>query len=87
MKRVWILSYTHRHGEDISVYSSYKKAAAGAVDIMRQWEYELDERFDLEQSLRDEIHSLLLQGDYEKVSELWTQATDEELLIQDYEVQ
>jgi hypothetical protein len=34
---VYVLLYSHRHGDDISVYASYDLARAGLAGICREW--------------------------------------------------
>ena len=35
--RVWVLQYTHKHGEDFSAYATPQAAEAGIAEIVREW--------------------------------------------------
>ena len=35
--RVWVLQYTHKHGEDFSAYATPQAAEAGVAEIVREW--------------------------------------------------
>ena len=34
---VWVLTYSHRHGDDVSVYDTKEAAYAGAEETIREW--------------------------------------------------
>lgn len=36
-KTVYVLTYVHKHGQDVSVYASREGAAHGLADICRLW--------------------------------------------------
>lgn len=40
-RTIWILTYTHRHGQDVSVYETEYEALASAVNIIAEWAHEI----------------------------------------------
>jgi hypothetical protein len=35
--RVWVLQYSHKHGEDLTAYATPQAAEAGIAEIVREW--------------------------------------------------
>ncbi len=84
--KVWILSYSHRYGTDISVYSTEQKAGAGAIEIMGRWFADLEDHFFLSSSIKQKIRRAMKAGDYCRAIELWNGHTDETFEIEEKEV-
>jgi hypothetical protein len=85
--KVWILSYSHAHGTDISVYRTEEKAGAGAIESMEQWFDDLEDRFFLSTGIRRKIRRTMNQGDYRKAIDLWNGHTDETFEIEEKAVE
>lgn len=56
-KKVWVLIHRHRHGEDVTVYSTNAKALASASEIVTE---RLDELGDEE--LKTDVLALFKEG-------------------------
>lgn len=52
-EEVYVVSYSHKHGEDVSVYDSEKAATFGALEIVREWrdDFGIDDDITDEQAL------------------------------------
>ena len=84
--KVWILSYSHRHGTDVSVYRTEKKAVAGVLEIMERWFEDLEDRYFISSAMQQKIRRAMKKGDYGKAMDLWNSHTDESFEITEKEV-
>lgn len=71
MNKVYVLTYDHKHGTDISIYSTEELAEKGAGQTMKEWIDELDQ--EETNSKRQKILSLLEEGAFVKAMNLWTE--------------
>jgi hypothetical protein len=70
---VFVLLYTHRHGEDVSVFVSRAEAESAVLGIMREWIDELDDK-----KLVKECQRLLARCDYPAALRFWEEHIPEE---------
>lgn len=77
---VHVLTYSHRHGLDVSVYATRELAEESASMIIRDW-IEVQEP-----GTRKRIAKLLDAGRYADALELYEDATDESINIQELPV-
>ena len=63
--KVWIVSYSHSHGTNITVYGTEKKAGAGVIESMVCWFDDLEDRFFLPPATRNRIRRAMKKGDYQ----------------------
>lgn len=85
--RVWVLFYSHRHGNDIRVYGSEERVYKAAAEIVEEW---LPEGTEEEQ---EGIKAMLAAKDYEGAIKAWQEIQydgprdPEEISIEVLEVQ
>jgi len=63
---VWVLSYTHRHGDDISVHETEVAAKIAACAIIIEWLYEIEEELD-----QEKLCKLVSEGMYDEAIKTW----------------
>jgi hypothetical protein len=81
-KKVWVLGYSHRHGTDISVYSTANKAKLAALDSIGLWFDELEDQFGVSRTIVKKIRKAYIEDNYNKASELWNKHTEETFFIE-----
>lgn len=72
---VYVLTYHHRHGEDISLYWSYAEAEQGIANIMTTYLDELDAK---EQR---RVKQLLKKQEFDAARTIWEQQLDETFFV------
>jgi len=67
LKQVFVMTYTHRHGEDISVYGTEELATEGACNIIEEYVEDVQDV-----AVRAAIKVALLECAWGKALELWS---------------
>jgi len=73
-REVYTVTYSHRHGEDITVYDSEEAAYAGAEETIREW---LGQEVDDDET-RDAIIALLDAGKVHDAIIAYCEAVEDE---------
>jgi len=69
---VYVLTYNHKHGTDVSVYRTHDGAIISIFEIVLEYLSEVEDR-----EKRSAIREAVKQRSLAKVSELWAEATEE----------
>ena len=85
--KIWILSYSHAHGTDATVFHTEMKAGVSAIESMDRWFDDLEDRFFLSLSIRQKIRRAMNQGDFKTAIDLWNRHTDETFEIEEKAVE
>lgn len=88
-KYAWVLQYEHRHGTDISVWSSQEKAKACVVAIMEQYMDDYAGRARLNQTGEEaaaELRKLIADGDLGEAMQQWGDRLEEWFTYEAYEI-
>ena len=85
-KMIFVLTYLHRHGADVSVYASEGKAEDAALRIMLAWFDELKDRFGVPESARRRLKKYIKNTDYPKAADTWRVYTDESFDIDEHTI-
>jgi len=67
LKTVFVMAYNHKHGEDISVYSTAELAVQSACDIIEQYIEDVQD-----EAAKAAIKLALVECAWDKVLELWS---------------
>lgn len=78
---VWILQYSHKHGDDFTVHMSYEEAELEAVDTILNWLSDIDD----ETILRHILERISL-GSFSDAIHLWQNWQCEEGLNESLEI-
>jgi len=79
---VWILHYSHKRGDDITVYGNQDSALLAAVEIIDRWS---DEEI-ADDSIEAEIKALVRRRRYAEAIGLYNESTGENIAVSKYEV-
>lgn len=74
-RTVHVLTYAHRHGADVSVYTTEEEALHAAIDIILDW---LDDVTDA--ATQQRILKKILSGDYRETLKIWSEWQNEAAL-------
>lgn len=66
VKKAWVLTYDHRHGMDIFLFSCEGKAIKKAVDLILEW---IDDVEDVD--VREKVERHVEEGEYLKAVKVW----------------
>lgn len=70
--QVCVVQYSHRHGTDVNVYSTFDLAYQGTGELIKESIEEISE------DKQRKVMSLLEQRDYVKAIEAWREFTNED---------
>ena len=81
MNEVWVLLYSNQYGSDISVYSTKEKAAKAGIEIMKRWQDDLEDRWNLDTTIVKQVEKALKQDDFNTARDLWNTHTEESIMV------
>ncbi len=65
-KIVWLLLYTHKHGEDQYIYSTEQNARLGAIRIIMEWIEDVEDP-----RAEEDILGFIGEGEFDKAVVRW----------------